>query len=76
MDKNSPPKLKSKKLNNSIAYQELESLVQNDEEIRKHRLEIEKLKRDQQKQLEQYMKREVGKFAILILFQKRIVMYI
>lgn len=60
MDPNSPPRLKNQKLNNSIAYHELEELVENDEEIRKHKLEIEMLKREQQKQLEKYMKKEIG----------------
>ena len=64
MDKNSPPKLKSTKINNSLDYQELEEMVDNDEEIRKHKLEIEKIKRDQQKQLEKYLKREIGKLRI------------
>jgi hypothetical protein len=59
MDKNSPPKLKSRKMNKSIDYREIEEMVDQDEEIRKHKLEIEKLKRDQQKQLEQYLKREI-----------------
>jgi hypothetical protein len=61
IDKNSPPKMKSKKLNNSIVYKELEDMVKNDEEINKHKLEIEKLKRDQQRRLEMYMKKEIGR---------------
>lgn len=52
-------------MNNSIAYQELEELVENDEEIRKHKLEIEKLKREQQQQLQRYMKKEIGTFSNL-----------
>lgn len=47
-------------MNTSLDYKELEEMVENDEEIKKHKLEIEKLKRDQQKQLEEYLKREVG----------------
>lgn len=47
-------------MNKSIDYREIEEMVDQDEEIRKHKLEIEKLKRDQQKQLEQYLKREIG----------------
>lgn len=46
-------------MNKSIDYREIEEMVDQDEEIRKHKLEIEKLKRDQQKQLEQYLKKEI-----------------
>jgi uncharacterized membrane protein len=73
MDQNSPPRLKSKKMNNSIDYQEINSMVDNDEEIRKHKLEIEKLKRDQQKQLEKYLKNEIG--MILLLFLVIMILY-
>lgn len=53
-------------MNNSIAYQELEEMVDNDEEIRKHKLEIEKLKREQQQQLQKYMKKEIGTHITVI----------
>lgn len=55
-------------MNKSIDYHEIEEMVDQDEEIRKHKLEIEKLKRDQQKQLEQYLKREIGMGLLLFLF--------
>lgn len=60
MDKNSPKKLKDIKLHSSLEYQELEEMVEDDDEIRKHKLEIEMIKRDQQKQLEKYLKNEIG----------------
>lgn len=78
MDPNSPPRLKNQKLNNSIAYHELEELVENDEEIRKHKLEIEMLKREQQKQLEKYMQKEIGRLNLnhtyvdLVIYRTRI----
>ena len=49
MDRNSPKRLKEKKLNGSIEYKELEKLVEEDDEIHNHRQEIEKIKKDQQK---------------------------
>jgi hypothetical protein len=73
MDQNSPPRLRSKKMNNSIDYREINSMVDNDEEIRKHKLEIEKLKRDQQKQLEKYLRNEIG--MIWLLFLVLIILY-
>ncbi len=72
IDKNSPLRLKSKKMNNSIDYQEINNMVDNDDEIRMHKLEIEKLKRDQQRQLEKYLKNEIGMiwifFIVLMIF--------
>lgn len=49
------------KMHNSIEYQELEELVEEDEEIHKHKLEIEKIKREQQKELQKYLKKEIGR---------------
>lgn len=53
-------------MNNSIVYQELEDMVENDEEIRRHKQEIEKIKRDQQRHIEKYMKHEIGTTISLI----------
>lgn len=64
IDKNSPKPAKGKKLNNSTIYQELDELVENDEEVRKHKLEIERLKQEQKRQLEKYMQKEIGKRGI------------
>lgn len=43
-------------------------MIENDEEINKHKLEIEKLKRDQQRRLEMYMKKEIGRLFIHFTF--------
>lgn len=48
------------KMHKSIAYQELEKMINEDDEIRHHKLEIRKIKKDQQKELEKYLKQEIG----------------
>lgn len=64
--RSSPVRGVTKKLNNSIIEKELDDMIDNDEEIRNHKLEIEKIKREHQKQLETYLKREIGKYLHII----------
>lgn len=61
LDPTSPQRLRGKKLNNSVMHQELDEMVDQDEDIRREKLEIEKIKRDHQKELERYLKQEIGK---------------
>lgn len=54
--------MKGKKLNNKTVIKELEDMIENDDEIRRHKLEIEMIKREQKKQLESYLKKEISTF--------------
>ena len=54
-------------LNNSIIEKELDDLVDNDEEIRLHKLEIQKIKHEHQKQLQRFLKKEIGKLVTHLL---------
>ena len=47
IDKNSPAIIKNKKLSNSTIMKELDEMLENDDEIKKHKMEIEKIKYDQ-----------------------------
>ncbi|CAI2359110.1 unnamed protein product [Moneuplotes crassus] len=60
IDRNSPQRLKDIKLHNSVLYQDIENMIEEDEEIRKQKLEIEKIKQDHQKELEKYLKQEIN----------------
>ena len=49
-------------MNSSIIEKELDDMIANDDEIRRHKQEIEMIKKEHKKELQKYLKKEIGKF--------------